>query len=847
MKPIKTAALPLALMAILHAGAGAAQDSGTGVDFAFGSKLDVMASTALDCDPRGLSWLQSDNKRTPSGTLYICAPEVVATAHGEWLRSGHATFGWLFAGGDTGSANWLRYSDWSDGFVLGRFGLDLVRPEDGTYVELRASHASADNQYLKATVGRAGKYKAEAFIRSQPNVMSTTARSIWSNSGGNHLALISGLTPAASTPDQVAAVSAAADPMRLQVTRDKQGLAFNYFFDKRWTGYFSATNEERKGARAFGGAFFFNYPFPANGGIYETPRPIEDSTVNLNTGLRYAGNTWRMDLAYNGSLFRSRHTGFIYDNPFALWTVVGGAAAMSPLVGEFANEPDNDYHNLRATLTFKVAMNGELSLSAAGGTMRQNDSLLAPANCVGNFGIDLSPLGSPVNPFLFDCADWNTPAALSRQTADMRIDTSNADANLVLQPNQKTTVRASAKFRREDYRNTYLAFNPLTGQYGYVAENGAQGAVVPGEMGIYDPILTPGVKTRIRSLPLDKEVHELVIGADFRADRKNTFGATYTYTDTERTHRERNSVEDHALKLTWANRALDWMLFRANYQFLKRSGDEYNYDPYEFTFSGSLPGFVYDPATGMPHTVDALRKYDVAGRDQHKLTFIASFMPSSDMSFNATLRGDWNAYDAELGRQNYDTYGFSLSWDWQPTLQTQASAYVGWDHAKLGIANVNEIATAPDDHSLGGAVYDESGRWWVDDTHRNRNVGATFTHQFGRATFDASWNFVHTRGITAYNYASPIALAYPGLAEADLAGRFPQMTYRVNTLSLGLTIPLKDRWSLRLFDTYERGQITDWHYQGLDDGLVIDHRVYLDAGQRGYGANLIGLMLEVKL
>lgn len=847
MKYIKFATSTLILSSLFFAGSTFAQDSGTGIDFAFGSKIDAMVKAPHhDCDPRGMSWLSAERKRSPSGALYICAPEILAEQHGNWVRSGQLSLGWLFTGGDTSAANWLRYSDWND-HPIGVFGLSMARPSDGTYVELRASHVSSDNQYAKLVAGRAGHYKVEAFARSQPNVMSTTAHSIWNGVGTHQLTLAGGLLPAQNLPEQVAAVSAAATPVRLQVTRDKQGLALNYFFDRRWTGYFGATNEQRKGARAFGGAFFFNYPFPGNGGAHETPRPIDDSTVNVNSGMRYVGNVWRMDLAYRGSLYRSRRDLFTYENPFALWTVVGGATSISPLVGEFATEPDNDHHDLRATLTRKLSMNGELSLSAGGGSMRQNAALLPPANCTGSFGIDLSPLGSPVNPYLFDCADWNTPAALSRRTADLRIDTTQADANLVLQPSQKTTLRANAKFRREDYRNSYLAFNPTTGQWGYVAENGAQGAVVPGEMGIYDPVLTPGVVTRIRSLPLDKEIHEVSVGADFRPDRRNTFGVTYIYTDTERTNRERRSVEDNVLKLNWANRSLDWMVFRANYQFLKRKGDEYNFDPYEFTFSSSLPGFVPDPAAAAPHTVDALRKYDVAGRDQHKLSLIATVMPTSTTSLGATIRGDWNDYDAELGRQNYDTWGFSLSWDWQPTFQTSASAYLGWDRAKLRMANVNEIATAPADPTLGGVVYDERGRWWADDEHRNRNVGATLTHDFGRVTFDASWNFVHTRGVTGFNYASPAALAWPDLAESDMAGRFPQMTYRVNTLGIGLSIPLKDRWALRVFDTYERGQITDWHYQGLNDGLVIDHRTYLDAGPAGYNANLFGVMLEVKL
>lgn len=845
---IRTAALPIALAAVLYANAANAQDSGTGIDFSLGNKLDPSGSAPSDCDPRGTSWLSGERKRTPSGALYVCAPEIVESQAGQWLHSGSLELGWLFTDKDGDHPNWLRYNAWDHGPVLGFLGMEWVRPYDGTYVELRASHFDRDKRYVKATVGRAGKYKMEAFAKSQPNVMSTSAHSIWNGVGTNRLTLADGLVPMGSTPEQAAAVSAASPERVLKVTRDKQGLGINYFFDKRWTGYFNATSEQREGARAFGGPYFFNYPFPANGGIYETPRPIDDSTVNVTSGVRFTGNKWRMDIAYSGSFYRDRYDEFTYEVPFDLWPVVGGAVSHAPSIGSFATEPDNDYHNLRVSFVRKLAgWNGEWNFGASGGFLHQDEALLAPVSCEGWFGIDLSPLGSPVNPYLFDCADWNTTAALSRRSADMRIDTGRADTGLVLQPTQNLTVRAQAKWQREDYRNVYLAYNPLTGQYGYIAENGAMGAVVPGEMGVFDPATAPSVNWRILSLPLDKETHELILGGDWRIGRANTLGATLTYTEVERTNRETQTVETGAVKLTWANRALDWLTFRANYQYLDLSGDVYNYDPYEFTFTAELPTFVHDESAISPHTVEALRKYDVGTRQEQKFTFIATLMPHPDMSINATLRGDFNDYDAELGRQKYDTWGFSLAWDWQLSVQTSVSAYAAWDRAKLGIANVNETATVPDDPALGGEVYTEAGRWWVDDTQKNQNYGLTFSHDFGKAKLDAGWNHVRTRGLTDYRYNSVAALAWPDLAEADGEGSYAPMEYRVRTFNLGLRFALNERASLRVFDSYERGDIRDWHYDGLDENLVIDHRVYLDAGQAGYSANLIGVTLEVKL
>ena len=69
----------------------------------------------------------------------------------------------------------------------------------------------------------------------------------------------------------------------------------------------------------------------------------------------------------------------------------------------------------------------------------------------------------------------------------------------------------------------------------------------------------------------------------------------------------------------------------------------------------------------------------------------------------------------------------------------------------------------------------------------------------------------------------------------------------MNALDVGLNFALNPRTALRVFNRLERGRISDWHYEGLEDGLVVDHRVYLDGGQIDYSASLWGMMLEVKL
>ena len=850
--PCRSAALLPPLLALVAA-VRAQADSGVGVDTWRANRLDPTAGAASEgCDPHGTTWLRAGERRSPTGNSYDCPPPPPRVAdRGEWQTSTLLRIGALGTGGDDGNALWNRYVDWDSGLILALLDFDAQRASDGSYASVRASRLGDDDEYYQAVFGKAGSYKVQAFLRDMPNVLTNTARPIWNGVGTDRLTLPAGFAAGASTPAQIAALSAATPERTLKVTREKQGFGYSAYLTPQWTLYANVTDEQRKGARPFGGPFFFNFPFPDNGGVLETVKPIDDATINLNAGLRYAGKTWRMDLGYSGSFYRDRYTRYTYEMPFALAPLVPGAASAPLTTGQFATEPDNDDHTVKAAFTRSLTMNGELSVTASAGRMRQDDTLIAPIDCRGVFGIGLggSLRTGPQNPYLYDCANWNTPAALSRRSADMQIDTALLDARFVMRPWNDVGLRGGVRFNREDYRNAYLAYNPLTGQYGYVSENGSQGSVVPGESGLWDPLTAASAITRVRSLPLDMQTTEASFGADWNAGLRDTFGATLTFDRYEPTNRERRRVDDGSVKLTWVDRSIDALTFRANLTWLRQNGDRYDDDPYDFTYSIGLPGFV-PPPTGVPaHTVEALRKYDVGSRTERKLDLMATLALRDDMTLSASMRGDCNDYDAELGRQGYDTWGATIEWEWRPAPGSAASLYYGYDRSKLGLANVNEINDSGSDPALGGPTYPDIGRWWADDDERTHNAGFAFRHDFGGVRFDANWNWLYARGVTSYRFNSPLALAWGDtvIGDGPGSGVFPAMKYRVDSLTLGVYVPFGRRFALRVFDTWERGRISDWHYLGFDSARVFDHRVYTDGGPQGYEANLIGVLLDIRL
>jgi hypothetical protein len=840
------------------AAAAAQADSGIGVDTWRGNKLDPTAgSRSRTPDEDGTSWLKPGQNRSPTGNLYpgpYTPPQ--PETYGDWRGYGTLEVGVLMIPtGDERNALWNRYADWDDGPILGLLDYTLERPSDGTYANFRGSRLSDDDEYYQATFGRAGSYKIQAFLRDMPNVLSSNAKPVWNGVGSNRLTLPAGLVPGGSTPEQIAAASAVAPERSLQVRREKQGLSYSMFLTPEWTAYANASNEQRSGARPYGGSFFFPtgmLPPGAGSGSMETVKPIDDSTINVNGGFRYAGQLWRADLSYSGSFYRDANTRYTFQSPFTMQTFIPGFLSAPVYQGQMSTEPDNDYHNLQATLTRKLpAWNGEVSLSAAGGRMEQDDVLIAPIDCQGVFGLGIGNLlPGPQNPLLGDCSQWNTPAALSRRSANMRVDTSMVDARLVLNPTSQWTLRGNVKYDRQDYRTgDYLLYNPLTGQYGYIAENGSQPSIVPGEGMPIGPI-TDVSSMRIRNIPLDIQTVDANLGADWKFDDKNTLGVTFGFNRYEPTNRERTRIDDESVKLTWVSRSLDALTLRVNYTYLRQSGDRYDYDPYGQFFSVDLPGYT-SPATGTPViTTSAMRKYDMSSYDQNKLDVMATLAIRDDMTLSASARVDRKSYDAQIGRQDYDSGSATVQWEWQPATTTNVSAFLGYDRSRLKIANVNDALEngTGTDPTLGGATYPFNARWWLRDKQRDYYAGLLLDHRIGRVRVDAGWNYIYSRGTDSYRYAGPDALAYPAtVGPGPGSGAFSPNVYRVNSFNLGVTIPIVERVSLRIFDYYERGSVADWHYAGFDQSRFLGGMLYTDGGPRSYSVNMVGLLVNVKL
>lgn len=858
--------MPLAILFGLAAGlalpihASDSSDSMRVGDLQYGNALDPRGWTPLiDPGPEGMSWLHPGMFRTPSGALYpypYSPAEKPLGAGSDWTYWGLLELGYIHVSGDPSAEFFRQYTDWKNGGALGLLALGFDNRKTGSYLEFRGSRISDHDQYYRLRAGRYGSYKVEAFYRDMPHTLSTSAYPIWNGVGSTNLTLPASLTPGYSTIAAVEQASRDAPRRTLGLTRTRSSLSLEGELYRGWVGYASVTNEERNGNRPYGGTMMFNFAFPStgspyggNGGILETVRPIDFTTTDINLGLRNVGKIWHFNAVYTGSFFRDHEDYFNYQNPFYISTVFGVPPAGLLTNGQTSLEPDNDYHNLRLELSRELKWNGELSLTGAYGTMRQDDDLKPNLNCTGNLGFSFGPFQQIV-----PCADWNTPASLSKTSANARIDTKLFDAKVSFHPTHAFGWHADLRYYKEDNKTRYVAYNPLTGQYGYISENGSQGSMVPGEVGIFDTGYYSTSNVQYRNVPFGYQDMIFELGADWNIGNANTINAVYTFDRNKPDHRERKRLDEQRLKLSWISHSLGALTVRASFEYADRTGDHYNYDPYEDFYTLSLPGYV--PANGiapMALTVDAMRKYDMSDRKENKARIILLYPLGETSTISTTFYGTRDHYDAHVGRQNTRTTGFTTEWDWQPAAATNVSVYAGAEGTRLKMANVadNEaIVNAPgsEDPSLGGPLYPLANYWRDLTRERDYNAGITFAHNFGPVKFDLAWNYTQSLSKLNYDYASTGALTHPDAAVLTPNNAFPNNHYRTSTVDAGLNFPLSRNMGMRLFGRYQSGTFLDWHYLGFDDSLVYDHRIYTDEGpQAHYHVTVVGLMLNVKL
>jgi hypothetical protein len=857
--------------------------------------------------------------RTPTGRFsdIPLAPvdlEGITPSRSAWRSFGFVEFGTIGVDGDEHAQGFRTYKDIESGPTIQSFGAYAEQPDSARYVEIVGGGVGRSDQFYGVRLGRYNDWKLDVYYNETPHVYTTTYRSLWSGVGSERLALDQGLPPggaanAAATQAGVQNALAVTENSELGVTRRKAGMRLDMNLSDTWKFHSSFSEERRQGARPFGAAFGGG----ANVANVEIPESIDHTTRDFAAGAQYRDAVNRFNVQASASIFRNNVDTMTFDNPlFVAPNGTTGLTANGFTHGRFDLTPGNEHYHLKGEYGRLIPglYKANFTATAAFGTMRQNDQLIPPSPYALTGGTAQGV--SLAN-------NWNTTAALSRPSAEARLDTRLADLGLTLKPTDALAVKGNLRSYETRNHTEYWACNPLTGQWGRLLLDGS--AVSFAGASTTAGVNPPGTTTTaynaagcnadaVRALNLVPAAGNIVVGsvpfdyrqtnagvsADFRLDKVSSVNAALERETYRREHRERDKTWEDKLKLGYVNRGVIDGMLRVSVEHDRRRGSEFEANPYAPYLSSS---FGPQPTTAGVDMrswllqVAELQKFDVADRDQSIVNARVNYLFNPGLEGAVTLQWKDALYPAEVGRTsqtqgslafdfdykagpNFVLYGFyayqegtmeqrgvqsyacvmGQTYYFYSNGQVLAPATIGGPApatpAGTTLVATQTVTTANWESVCGSTadtspLFPDSRGWEVRSKDRNDTLGVGLRYDFGRAKLDA--NFSRSLARTKINYTyNPAALGMTATQQALAGDGFSDLRFAQNVFSLSVLVPIDKQMSLRFFERYERGSVSDWHYDGVaSNPMPTTGMLYLDAGAQDYSVNVIGVLLIVRL
>ena len=292
-------------------------------------------------------------------------------------------------------------------------GTARYRGEGGVFGNLTATDLGLDTRALAADVGREGLFALRLGYDEIPRYLSDSAMTPFLGSGGSVLTLpvVPPGFPAATTgamPLDRSLQSAELGSKRTRLNLGATGIAGD-----EWTYRVNLRHEVRDGTQRTSGAFYAT--------ASQLVAPLDQVTDQLEVSASYASRKWQATLAYNASVFRNGDDSLTWSNPFTNGVITSGN-------GQLARAPDNQFHQILASVGYEISPRVRASADIALGRMTQDAAYLA----------------ATLNPGL-------AVPAMPVQSLRGRADTLNASLKLTAAPTER--VRVNASYTRDERDN----------------------------------------------------------------------------------------------------------------------------------------------------------------------------------------------------------------------------------------------------------------------------------------------------------------------------------------------------------------------------------------------------------
>src|SRR5262249_7564207 len=148
------------------------------------------------------------------------------------------------------------------------------------------------------------------------------------------------------------------------------------------------------------------------------------------------------------------------------------------------------------------------------------------------------------------------------------------------------------RFTNQETGTNYTAFNPETGQFGYIVEDGMHGSIL-GEnyLGPYFPTI-PGNAKRYRTIPFGESHSTVNVGGTLTMPWRSSLDLLVEQENVDRDVSERPETREQRATVSFNTRALSFATLRLSYKFINRDGGDVNYNVYRQYTTAGLPGYI---------------------------------------------------------------------------------------------------------------------------------------------------------------------------------------------------------------------------------------------------------------
>ena len=759
-------------------------------------------------DSYGISVLREGARRSPTGLLYPPPFELAPfrdVADERFLSRGAIELGGIGSFGDTDNARFIEYADWSDGFLLRRFALDVRQREGGGYLELGGGSVGRDDQFYRLEVGRFGWGRFRSTYDSLRHVYADNARVLFEGGGTEELTLPPGLPLGESSPEQIAQALSTVGRSQIGQDRDVTGADFRVRLLPELTLSADYTLQRRSGERPFGGTLGMTMGTTSAGSVIETLEPLQSRTHDWAARVAWATKPVQVNLAYRGSMYDTNRSSLTWQNPFRL-AEISLPSLPEPISipgfpeGRAALPPDNRLHQVVGDVGVALPGGGRFTTNMSWTKMSQDERLL-PAT--------INPLAT-------------FAGTLSRERAGAEVEQVTMRSMLRFRPLRKLTVQVSGSYFDRQNDTDYFSYDPEDDFYGYVVEDTTQPA------------------QRVGSVPFAYHRWNIEGGVQWRPVRHSRLGVQVEHEVTERLHRARREVSDDRLRLQLSTRAVPDTTLRLSYEFQHRTGS--NYDPARdqryYAFS---PGDTQ--LAGPGRSLREFRQYDLADHDRHELQLRLNWLAaeSVDVSFTGRYRdADFGSDYGLTGEQALEVNA-EVAYPVSSNLDAYAFGSFEWREGALVTINGFGAGGTAADYVAGGPFFPLGNRWRAETEALAAAFGAGFrVRVMDDVLIEADYRYLWTDEDTSTDFdRTGGALLTPPLDPATARSGFPALRMTDHVLDLAVRYRVSEPLEFKALYRLQRSAISNFYQQGLVP--LVNQNLYLAIRDHDYTASVFAV------